>query len=181
MELGRRIHVVGTSGSGKTTVARALAAAIGVPHVELDALHFRENWVERPDADMLADVTALAAQPGWVVDGNYGRVGVRDVLWPRADTIVWLDLPRSTVMRQMIARTAGRWWSQDPLWHGNRESLRMVLSFSDRSIVWWAWSTHAPNRANYERLLADPPCRVVRLRSRRAVRDFLERAASEAR
>jgi len=82
-------------------------------------------------------------------------------------------------MRQMIARTAGRWWSQEPLWHGNRESLRMVLS--RQSIVWWAWSTHAANRANYERLLAEPPCRVVRLRSSRAVSEFLERAASEAR
>jgi adenylate kinase family enzyme len=179
MELGRRIHVVGTSGSGKTTVARTLATALAVPHVELDALHFTENWVERRDPHMLADVTELAAQPGWVVDGNYGRVGVRDVLWPRADTIVWLDLPRATVMWQMITRTARRWWSQEPLWHGNRESLRMVLS--RQSIVWWAWSTHATNRINYERLLADPPCRVVRLRSRRDVRAFLERATSGAR
>jgi adenylate kinase family enzyme len=176
MALGRRIHVVGTSGSGKTTVAKALAAAIGVPHVELDAIHFAENWFERPDPDMLADVTALAARPGWVVDGNYGRVGVREVLWPIADTIVWLDLPRWTVMRQMIARTAGRWWSQEPLWHGNRESLRMILS--RQSIVLWAWSTHAVNRANYERLLAAPPCRVVRLRSSREVRDFLQRATN---
>ena len=178
MELGRRIHVVGTSGSGKTTIARALAAAIGVPHVVLDALHFAENWVERPDPDMLVDVVAAAEQPGWVIDGNYGRVGVRDVVWPLADTIVWLDLPRATVMRQMLARTVGRWWSQEPLWHGNRESLRMILS--PQSIVLWAWSTHAANRANYERLLAEPPCRVVRLQSSREVRDFLARATNEA-
>jgi hypothetical protein len=178
MELGHRIHLVGTSGSGKTTVARALAETLGVPHIELDALHFRENWVERPDADMLADVAAIAAQPAWIVDGNYGRVGVREVLWPRAETIIWLDLPRSTVMRQVIARTAARWWSQKPLWHGNRESLGMVLS-PGHSIVWWAWSTHAKNRANYERLIASPPCRVVRLRSRREVSELL-RAASGA-
>ena len=176
MELGQRIHVIGTSGSGKTTVARALAEAIGAPHVELDALHFRENWVERPDADMLADVAAVAAQASWIVDGNYGR-HVRAILWPRAETIVWVDLPRAAVMRQVIARTAWRWWSQEPLWHGNRESLRTTL-LTKQSIVWWAWSTHATNRANYERLLEAPRCRVVRLRSRREVSEFL--AASGA-
>jgi adenylate kinase family enzyme len=177
MDLGRRIHVIGTSGSGKTTVARALAAALGVPHVELDALHFRENWVERPDAEMRADVEAAAATSGWVMDGNYGRVGVRDVLWPLAETIVWIDLPRIAVMRQVIARTAWRWWSQEPLWHGNRESVRKL--FTRESIVWWAWTTHRGQRANYERLLATPPCRVVRLRTRAEVGGFLAACAAD--
>jgi adenylate kinase family enzyme len=178
MDLGRRIHVIGTSGSGKTTVAKALAAALGFRHVELDALHWGPNWTERPDADLLVDIRAAIEIDGWVIDGNYGR-GVREIVWPRTDTIVWLDLPRSAVMRQVIARTWVRYWSREPLWHGNRESLARTL-FTKDSIVWWAWSTHAARHAEYERLLAEPPCRVARLRSRREVTAFLTRAGTEA-
>jgi len=45
----QRINVVGTSGSGKTTVARRAAEALGVPFVELDALHWEPGWQEAPD------------------------------------------------------------------------------------------------------------------------------------
>jgi adenylate kinase family enzyme len=178
MELGRRIHVIGTSGSGKTTLARALSGSLGLRHIELDALHWGPSWTEKPEAQLLEDIRAAIATDGWVVDGNYGRA-VRELLWPRADTIVWLDLPRELVMRQVIARTWARYWSQAPLWNGNRESLWRTL-FTKESIVWWAWSTHAARHAQYEQLLADPPCDVVRVRSREDIRAIIDRAANAA-
>jgi hypothetical protein len=110
-------------------------------------------------------VAAAVSGDGWVVDGNYGD-RARDLVWPRTDTIVWLDLPRSTVMRQVTWRTLSRWWSQEVLWGTNRESLRMTL-LSRESILWWAWSTHARRRATFQRVLRDVPQRVVHLRTRR--------------
>ncbi|HEY7847048.1 MAG TPA: hypothetical protein VIC83_02515, partial [Candidatus Limnocylindria bacterium] len=67
----RRINVVGTSASGKTTFARALAARLAVPWVELDALHWEAGWTEADDAVMRERVRRAIAGDGWVVDGNY--------------------------------------------------------------------------------------------------------------
>ncbi len=43
--------MVGTSGSGKTTVGRALAARLGLPFVELDAIFHQPGWTELPRED----------------------------------------------------------------------------------------------------------------------------------
>src|SRR6188472_2575998 len=99
---------MGGSCSGKTTLAAALAERLGVPHVELDALHHGPNWQEASAEDLRAKVeAALAGQDGWVTDGNYvGKLGT--LLVDRADTIVWLDLPLPTLVRRMWSRTTGR-------------------------------------------------------------------------
>ena len=92
----RRVNVVGTSASGKSSLALALAARLGVPYVELDALHWEPNWREAPNEVMRERVAAAIAAEAWVVDGNYAAV--RDLVWASVDTVVWLDLPRLTVM-----------------------------------------------------------------------------------
>jgi adenylate kinase family enzyme len=168
----RRIQVVGTSGSGKSTTGARLAERLGIPFVELDALHWLPGWKERPLEDFRAAVQQAVSAESWVVDGNYrGKVG--DLVRARVDTVVWLDLPRTTVMRQVTTRTLARWWRGEVLWGTNRESLRMALS--PDSILWWAWSTHARRRASYERELAQVPYQVVRLRTRKEVDRWLER------
>jgi adenylate kinase family enzyme len=167
----RRVHVVGTSGSGKSTVAAALARRLGVPHVELDALHWLPGWQERPVAEFRAHLSAALVQSGWVVDGNYAAQS-RDLVWAAVDTVVWLDLPRRTVMRQVVQRTARRWLRREQLWGGNRESLRKTLLSRD-SVVWWAWSTHARRRTEYGQALRSVPFRVIHLRSRAEVDQWL--------
>lgn len=167
----RRVQVVGTSGSGKSSVAAALALRLGVPHIELDALHWLPGWTERPVAEFRAALAEQLETDGWVVDGNYGNQA-RDLVWARVDTVLWLDLPRSTVLRQVSMRTFRRWWRSELLWGTNREELRKTLLGRD-SILWWAWSTHARRRAEYEVLLATVPFRVVRLRSRAEVERWL--------
>ena len=178
----RRVSVVGTSGSGKSTLARELADILGVPHLELDAVHHQPGWAPLPTDEFRRIVAARAAAGGWVIDGNYGRV--RDLVWARADTVVWLDLPKRTVMRQVVWRTLRRVALRRELWNGNRERWRNFLTWNpEQSVISWAWHKHAPDRAKYAAAAADPASahlRFIRLASRRDIARFLDDARSEA-
>ena len=178
----RRVSVVGTSGSGKSTLARELADILGVPHLELDAVHHQPGWAPLPTDEFRRIVAARAAVGGWVIDGNYGRV--RDLVWARADTVVWLDLPKRTVMRQVIWRTLRRVALRRELWNGNRERWRNFLTWNpEQSVISWAWHKHAPDHATYAAAAADPASahlQFIRLASRRDVARFLDDARSAA-
>ena len=156
-----RIAVVGTTCAGKTTVAKRLAEIHGVPHVELDALHWGPNWTPYPRDEFQARVEAAISGDGWVVDGNYTGMLGYSVL-ERADLVVWLDPPLPTVLRRLGARTVRRVRSGEELWGGNRETWRGAF-FSRDSLLLWALKTHGPLRARYEERLAKYD--VVRLRS----------------
>jgi adenylate kinase family enzyme len=149
----RRIVVVGTSGCGKTTFAQALAARLRIPHVELDALHWGPNWTLPPSDTFRAQVAAAAARPGWVLDGNYGKV--RDIIWPRAEAVVWLDYALPVILARLARRTLLRIVTRERLWGTNRESARLAF-FSRDSILLWAIQTYGVNRRRYPEALAGP-------------------------
>ena len=178
----RRVSVVGTSGSGKSTLARELAEILGVPHLELDAVHHQPGWAPLPTDEFRRIIAARAAADGWVIDGNYSRV--RDLVWARADTVVWLDLPKRTVMRQVVWRTLRRVALRRELWNGNRERWRNFLTWNpEQSVISWAWHKHAPDHAKYAAAAASPASahlRFIRLTSRRDIARFLDDARSEA-
>jgi adenylate kinase family enzyme len=167
----RRINVVGTSAVGKTTLAASLADLLGVPHVELDALHWEPNWIEAPPNVLRERVSAAIAGDGWVVDGNYAMV--RDLLWASAEAVVWLDLPLRTVLWRYAARTFRRVARREELWSGNRERLSTHLLSRD-SLLWWILTTFRRRRREYPPLLAERPDLVaIRLRSGRAADRWL--------
>jgi adenylate kinase family enzyme len=171
-QLGRRINVVGTTGSGKTTTARQLAERLGIPHVEMDALNWGPNWTPA-EREVLRERTAQAlVGEAWVIDGNYSSV--RDIVWGRADTIVWLDYSLLVTMMQLTRRTVRRVATKEELWSGNRE--RWTNFFTRDSILWWGLTTHRRRRRQYPVLLAQPEyahLAVVHLRSPRAARKWL--------
>ena len=151
--MGRRFCVVGNSGNGKTHLARQLAAQLGLPHLELDALNHRAGWQEAPVEEFRDEVRrtldALQAENGgWVVDGNY-RSRVADLI--NADTYVWLDYRRSIVMARVVRRTLGRVVMRRELWNGNRERWRSLVNLDpNENIVLWAWANHENYRRRYE-------------------------------
>jgi adenylate kinase family enzyme len=171
----RRISVVGSSGAGKSTVARALARALGVPFVELDAIFHQPGWVPLDENGFRRRVAEVAAGNAWVIDGNYSAV--RPLVWARADTVIWIDLPRRAVMRQIVWRTLRRVAFRAELWNGNRERWATFLSRDpEKSIIAWAWHKHAVYRQRYAAAMQDPAygqLRFVRLQSRAAIRRFL--------
>jgi adenylate kinase family enzyme len=145
------VSVVGSSGSGKTTFAARLAARLGVPHIELDAINWGPNWTPLSTETFAARVRAATDGDGWVCDGNYS--GVRPIVLERADTVVWLDLPLRTCLARMLRRTARRVRTREELWGGNRESWREVFIGRD-ALLWWLISQHRRKRRDYAARLA---------------------------
>lgn len=171
---GRRIAVVGTTGSGKTTLARQLAQRLDLPHVELDALNWGPDWTSTPGDVLRERTTRALSGDAWVIDGNYSRV--RDIIWSRADTVVWLDYSLPVVLWRLAQRTLRRIIRREVLWGGNRETWRAQF-FSRESLFLWALRTYRRRRREYPELLSRPEyahLRVVRLRSPEETRAWLE-------
>jgi adenylate kinase family enzyme len=169
---GRRIVVVGTSGTGKTTLAGMLAERLNMHHIELDALFWGPNWTQSTAEALRARVAEALAGERWVVDGNYSMV--RDLVWPRADTLIWLDYPLPIVLARVTRRTLRRLVLREQIWGTNRESLRAAMSRD--SIILWALQTHHKHRRLYPMLLADPQyahLTAIRLRSPQATQSWL--------
>jgi len=171
---GQRINVVGTSGSGKTTVGQAIAERLGIPFIELDALAWLPDWTNRPPEELRSLVERHTRGDVWVVDGNCGKV--RDIVWPRADTVVWLDYRFLRVFGQLLRRTLRRAARREELWSGNRESFR--LSFLSRdSILLWMIRTFPRRKRQYAELLARPEnahLHAIVLRTPRQTRRWLD-------
>src|SRR5438128_780842 len=111
MTQARRITVIGTSGAGKTTMSQRLAAILGLAHIELDALHWQPNWTESTRDDLRRRVGNALDAEAWVVDGNYTHL--HDLVWARADTVVWLDYSFPVVFGRVLARSLRRGWRQE--------------------------------------------------------------------
>jgi adenylate kinase family enzyme len=145
----RRVNVIGNSCAGKSTFAARLAAALGVPHVEFDALYWEPGWTEVPREVFRSRVAAATAGDGWVTEGNYGIA--RDIVWPRVDTVIWLDYPFVLVLWRSLRRTFRRVFRGATCCNGNRESLRRT--FSRDSIILWVVKTHVRRRREFRDLL----------------------------
>lgn len=175
----KRIRIVGVSGSGKTRLGQQVAERTGLPRLELDAVFWAADWThrDREEARTLVREFTRAHPEGWVIEGNWtsGLDGMLDPGTPGgSDVVVWLDHPRATVMRRVIARTLGRGIRREELWHGNREDPRSWFKRDPReNIVLWAWTRHSMVRERMlARLAAGEP--IVRVRGQVQVDAWLD-------
>ncbi|MGI0494446.1 AAA family ATPase [Alkalinema pantanalense CENA528] len=142
----QRIAIVGTTGSGKTTLARRVAELLDLVHVELDGLQWEPHWTPAEEATFRDRITQALSGDCWVVDGNYSRV--RDLIWQRADTIVFLDYSFWVVFWRLLGRTWRRSFYREELWNGNRENFQLSFLSSD-SVLWWMVKTYRKRRCEY--------------------------------
>jgi adenylate kinase family enzyme len=171
-----RVLVGGISGVGKTTFARALAGRSGLPYHEMDALFHGPGWV--PRESFITDVAQIASQDQWVFD-SHGYTEVKDLVWSRADTLVWLDYSRPVVMSRVLRRSTARALGRAPIFNGNVEHFK---DWADPTHpVQWAWTQFTRRRSELTARTAEEQwshLHVVRLRSPRAAARWLASAAS---
>jgi adenylate kinase family enzyme len=164
------VVVLGNSGAGKSTLSAAIAAHFGLRHVELDGLFHGPGWTPTPMHEFRAKVARIAEEPAWVFDGNY-MDKVSDILWPRADTVVWLDLPLSVLLPRLVKRTLGRIVRRTELWNSNREGWSGVIGRD--ALLNWAIQSQRRHHAEMPGMLAEhvsPGATVVRLTLPREVK-----------
>lgn len=173
----RRVQVMGPSGSGKSTLGVRLAEALGVPHIELDAINWLPGWVERDHEGFRAILAQQTAGDGWVVSGNYLSRGAEAILWSRADTLVWLDFPLRVIIPRQLVRSWRRWRTNELLWGTNHERFFPQLKFWDPdSLVGFTLANRARHRRRLLAAMTGPrqtDAAWVRLTSQAEVDRFL--------
>jgi energy-coupling factor transporter ATP-binding protein EcfA2 len=152
----RRIAVIGCSGSGKSTLASALAAQLGLPYVATDSVFWTADWRPTPAAEVRAWLPAATDAERWVTDGNFDAD--RDLLWARADLIVWLDLPLAVALGQALRRNLGWWVEGTAVWGGQRMTLAKALDGA-RHVL----RSHGEKRRDYPGWLAHLEVPTVRI------------------
>ena len=119
----RKILVVGTSCTGKTTLATRLKSKLNLPHFDLDEMHWLPGWKNRSKAEMAHLIkTQITVLDAWIVSGNYTTAG-RDTFWQDAQTIIWLDLPLHIILGRYVKRTYRRIKYKEECCNGNVETL----------------------------------------------------------
>lgn len=166
----RRIAVCGTSGCGKSTLAREIGERLGVPVIELDAIHWRPGWTECPTPEFLAAVDAATDREAWVLDGNYSKS--RPITLPKLELAIWLDYGFWVIFGRLLRRTMRRCRSQEELWPGCRESWRTSFFDSD-SIFRWMMATYRRRRLQLASYGVDPKWAHVRLLAFRSPRELV--------
>lgn len=173
----RRINVIGTTGSGKSTFANHLADKLGYTCIHMDQLFWKPGWIESSDEEFIPKVEALVSGETWVLDGNYSRTN--NIKWKNADTIIWLDYSYPRTLFQLLSRTVTRVVTKEELWPGtgNRESFRKAFMSKD-SIFIWFFKCYKRNKVRYEALehsFRRGRIDFIRLRSPKEAEAFLER------
>lgn len=150
----KRVNVIGTTSSGKSTLSRRLAKLLDGKYIEMDALYWQSDWQPVDDRVLFERIRQTIDCDCWVLDGNYTRS--RTITWPLVDTVIWLDYSFLHTLKQCLSRALSRAWSGEELWQGtgNRESLDRL--FSKDSIVVWLFKTYRKNRKRNLALLQNP-------------------------
>ena len=166
---------IGSSSSGKTTLAKKLSIKLNIEHKELDYFFWEADWKESSLKDFRDRVDPFTKQDKWIVDENFSRVN--DLVWARATDIIWLDYPLNIILKQFVIRSISRTLNQELLWHNNKESFWNSM-LSPNSLLLWILKTYKKRKKKYEHQISSkefPDVRYHRLRNPKETEDFLNK------
>lgn len=173
-----RVLFAGLGGSGKSTLAREVAERLNLPLTVLDDLYYGPGLSLRED--FVDAIDAVTGGSRWVIDSQGAPLSSpappihRELMWDRADTVIWLDYPKRVVLARGFNRHLQRVLTRQRLWHGYVETFRDW--FDPGHPLRRAWSGHAVRRLQLTERTTDPrwqPLTVVRLRHPRDAAAFL--------
>ncbi len=159
MTMGRRILVWGNSCSGKSTLASLLSKYLDIPLIDLDALNWLPNWEGLNVSDpsrLEARMQQATSGEEWVVAGSYTAQS-KKIIWPRVDTVIWLDLPRPVLVWRCLRRSWLRSRQQTLLWGTNQENFfdQLKVWRGEESLLWWVFTQHQRKRTQTLNYIAD--------------------------
>ncbi len=172
-----RIVVIGTTSSGKSTLAKQLADKFSCDFIELDVLHWEPNWQEAPLQVFRARVEKATQAERWAVAGNYHVV--RDLVWPKAEAVIWLDYSLPFIFARLWKRSWRRWRSQEEICNGNRENIWIHFKlWSKESLFHWLFRTYWRRKKEISALVRLPEyqhLKVFHFKSQKETNEWLER------
>ena len=178
----KRINVVGTSASRKTTFSKKLSKKLNLTYIELDHLFWLDDWQETPDFEFFQKIAQAIAyadidqiKQGYVIDGNYSRT--THLTWREIDTVIWLDLPFYLNLFQSVQRAFSRAISQKPFWENSNNTESFTRMFTRDSIILWMIKTHKKNRKKYHDKMKDSQfshVQFIHITTRKQMEQFLE-------
>ena len=142
----KRIVIVGTSCTGKTTLSKTLERKLGIPAQDIDELHWLPDWKHVTTEELEVKVSDFIKADSWSLTGNYSSV--RALIWERVDTVIWLNYPLPFVLLQALKRSLKRIFTIELVCNGNRETFIQTF-FTRDSILWWIIKSHGRNLERY--------------------------------
>ncbi len=171
----KKINIIGTSGSGKSTFAKKLSEQLHIPYIEIDAIFWGKNWYWPPDEAFFARLQEALDQEAWVLDGNYTRT--TPIKWEAVDTVIWIDFSFARTLYQVTTRSIRNLITRKELWPGTGNRQTIQHFFSKDSIILSTIRVYRKNRTKYLKMMGSVEyehIKFIQLRNSKECSRFLE-------
>lgn len=163
----RKIIIIGSPGSGKTTLAKAIGQKLSLPITHLDKLWWKDNWQHISREEFDEKLSHILQQKRYIIDGDYSRT--LPMRLASCDTVIYLDFSRWVCIKSALLRIIkNHGISRSDMGPNCPEKL-------DLSFLTYIWNFNKNNRnTTYALLHQYNPPEVYTIKKRRHLSKFIE-------
>ncbi|MCB0825586.1 MAG: hypothetical protein KDC26_05315 [Armatimonadetes bacterium] len=162
MELGRRIQIKGSSGSGKSTFAKRLSEITGIPYYEGDTIYWRANWTAPTNEEFADRLDKALSGEEWIFDGNYGSQS--EFFSQRVETVIILNYSFWLIMKRLLRRSIRDVSSKKMMYGHSQQTFRAAFT-GKMGLIPYTIRTFRRRLRQYDELDANPGhIQVIRFR-----------------